>query len=157
MLWVPNWERIPQTKAWRPDYDCCFSCRSLQGDSPVELAKQLKDLVKQAAQVGSPLHTVERLIFDWVLGIGDAATEMFLRGQGDGNLGTICVTESGEPLVRSDEPVERPLRTVFGHHTIHAFVSPGPHENIALRPVEGVPDHKRFPRVSCRLRAAAAS
>jgi hypothetical protein len=105
--------------------------------SPVELAQQLEDLVKQATQEGLPLHTVERRIFESVLEIGHAATEMFLRGQGDGNLGTTCVTESGETLVRSDEPVERPLRTVFGHHTIEAFVYlPGPHEKISLRPID---------------------
>jgi hypothetical protein len=43
----------------------------------------------------------------------------------------------GKTLVRIDEPVERPLQTVFGHHTIQAYVyAPGPHEKIDLRPVD---------------------
>jgi hypothetical protein len=105
--------------------------------SPVELARQLEDLVRQAAQEGCGLHVIERQIFDSVLKMGRAATEMFLQGQGDGDLGKTCLTETGETLLRSDEPVERPLRTVFGQHTIRAYVyAPGTHEKIALRPVD---------------------
>ena len=106
-------------------------------DSPVELAQELENLVKQAARQGSRLYEVERQVFESVLKIGHAATEMFLKAQGDGDLGATCVTESGETLVRSNEPAERPLRTVFGRHTIEAFVySPGSHEKISLRPVD---------------------
>ncbi len=108
-----------------------------KGDSPVELAQELENLVKQAARQGSGLYEVERQVFESVLKIGHAATEMFLQAQGDGDLGATCITESGETLVRSDGPADRPLRTVFGHHTIEAFVySPGLHEKISLRPVD---------------------
>ena len=95
------------------------------------------DLVQQAVQEGWALHTVERQVFDRVLQIGYAATEMFLQGQGDGDLGETCTTKTGKTLFRSDEPVERPLQTVFGHHTIQAYVyAPGAHEKIDLRPVD---------------------
>lgn len=108
-----------------------------KGDSPVELAKELEALVKKAAQEGSALYETERQIFERVLKIGHAATEMFLQAQGDGNLGATCRTEAGETLVRSDEPAGRPLRTIFGRHTVEAFVySPGSHEKISLRPVD---------------------
>lgn len=108
-----------------------------KGDSPVELAQELEDLVKDAARQGLGLYEVERRVFERVLKIGHAATEMFLQAQSDGNLGATCLSEAGEKLVRSDEPVERPLRTVFGRHTIEAFVySPGSHEKISLRPVD---------------------
>ena len=106
-------------------------------NSPAELARQLEDLVQQAAQEGCALHVVERQIFDRVLAMGRAATEMFLQAQGDGDLGKTCITETGETLFRCDEPVKRQLQTVFGHHTIRAYVyAPGAHEKIALRPVD---------------------
>jgi hypothetical protein len=110
---------------------------SCKMDSPAGIARQLEDLVRQAAESGSALYVVERKIFDTVLEIGHAATEMFLHAQGDGNLGATKVSASGQTLERSDTPVERPLRTVFGQHTIEAFVySPGPHEKISLRPID---------------------
>ena len=108
-----------------------------KADSPVELARELEDLVKRAADEGCALHVVERRVFDRVLKMGHAATEMFLRLQGDGDLGETCTTETGKTLVRSDEAVERPLQTVFGRHTIRAYVyAPGVHEKIDLRPVD---------------------
>lgn len=106
-------------------------------DSPVELARQLEELVQQAVQEGRPLHEVERQVFDMVLKMGYAATEMFVQAQGNGDLGESCATKMGQTLFRSDEPVARPLQTVFGHHTIRAYVyAPGAHEKIDLRPVD---------------------
>ena len=106
-------------------------------DSVVELAQRLEELVHQAAQEGCALHMVERRIFDSVLKMGHAATQMFLQAQGDGDLGETCISKTGETLFRSDEPVERPLQTVFGQHTIRAYVyAPAAHEKIALRPVD---------------------
>jgi hypothetical protein len=106
-------------------------------NSPVELARRLEELVEQAAQDGCPLHEVERQVFDMVLKMGHSATEMFVQAQGDGDLGETCTTKTGQTLFRSDEPVERPLQTVFGHHTIRAYVyAPGAREKIDLRPVD---------------------
>jgi len=106
-------------------------------NSPAELARQLEELVQWAAQEGCPLHKVERQVFDMVLKMGHAATEMFVQAQGDGDLGETCPTKTGQTLFRSDEPVVRVLQTVFGHHTIRAYVyAPGAHEKIALRPVD---------------------
>jgi hypothetical protein len=103
----------------------------------MDLARRLEELVQQAAREGSALHRVERQIFDTVLKIGHAATEMFLQGQGDGDLGETCATATAQTLFRSDEPVERPLHTVFGRHVIKAYVyAPGEHEKIALRPID---------------------
>ena len=105
--------------------------------SVAELARELVDLVQQAAQEGCPLQDVERRVFNSVLVMGHAATELFLQGQGNGDLGETCTTQAGETLFRSEEPVGRPLRTVFGHHTIQAYVyAPGSHEKIELRPVD---------------------
>lgn len=104
---------------------------------PVELAGQLQAYVEQAARDGRPLHEVERGIFDRVLRIGFVATEQFLEGQGNGDLGPSIPPQNGQRLHRSSKPVRRPLRTVFGLHTIEAFVyAPREHEKIALRPVD---------------------
>ena len=62
-------------------------------DSVVELAQRLEELVHQAAQEGCALHMVERRIFDSVLKMGHAATQMFLQAQGDGDLGETCISK----------------------------------------------------------------
>lgn len=113
------------------------SCVCFKADSLVQLAGRLEDLVQMAAKGGLALYEVERQIFDSVLQLGRAAMEMFLLAQGKGNLGETLLTESGQILRRSEEPVDRPLQTVFGRHTIRAYVyAPGPHEKVALRPVD---------------------
>ena len=72
-----------------------------------------------------------------MLRIGRRAIDLFLSLQGSGDLGPSMVTEAGETLYRSDEPVRRELRTVFGLHVFEELVySPGPHLKIALRPLE---------------------
>jgi hypothetical protein len=110
---------------------------SIKRNSPVELARKLEEFVHQAAQEGCPLYEVERQVFDMILKMGHAAVELFLQGQGDGDLGETCTTKMGKTLFRSDEPVARPLQTVFGHHTLQAYVyGLGAHEKIELRPVD---------------------
>ena len=72
-----------------------------------------------------------------VLKMGHLATDAFLQLQGDGDLGQTVQTEDGQTLVRSQQPVARPLRTVFGEHTFTAYVYlPGPKKQIALRPID---------------------
>jgi len=102
-----------------------------------ELSGELEGFVRQSALDGRPLHEVERSILDRVLVMGRRATELFLRCQGDGNLGETVMTDDGQELHRSDQVVERPLRTIFGLHTIHAYVyAAGSRAKIALRPVD---------------------
>jgi len=103
----------------------------------VALASQLEASVRKAAEVGRPLHEVERDILQQVLAIGKVCVEELIAFQGNGDLGKTVVTEEEQTLHRSEQPVERPLRTVFGEHLIRAYVyAPGPHEAIALRPVD---------------------
>ena len=105
--------------------------------SVVALAKELDSVVKQAAVEGRSLDETERDVFSRVLNIGHAAVEQLLALQGDGDLGEAVTTEQGVTLQRSEKPVKRPLRTVFGEHVIKAFVyAPGAKKKIALRPVD---------------------
>jgi len=113
------------------------SQNEIKGKSLVELAEQLEAEIREAAQGGKSLYEMEKDIFGRALQIGYVAIEQVLTLQGDGNLGESVVTADGRRLERSKEPVERPLRTVFGEHTIRAYVyAAGTHQAIELRPVD---------------------
>jgi hypothetical protein len=64
---------------------------------------------------------------------------MFIALQGSGDLGETATTDDGRTLHRSEEPVKRPLRTIFGLHDFHAYVYRArkhPNTPIVLRPVD---------------------
>jgi len=108
-----------------------------KGKSLVELAEQLEAAIREAAREGRSLDEMEKDIFGRVLQIGHAAIEQVLTLQGDGDLGQSVVTADGRRLERSKAPAERPLRTVFGEHTIRAYVyAAGVNKAIDLRPVD---------------------
>jgi hypothetical protein len=109
----------------------------IKGNSLVELAEQLEASIREAVREGKSLYEVEKNTFARVLQIGHAAIEQFLMLQGEGDLGESVVTADGQRLKRSEEPAQRPLRTVFGEHVIHAYVyARGAKKAIALRPVD---------------------
>ncbi len=119
----------------------------IKGKSLVELAMQLEATIREGARDGKSLYDMEKATFERVLQIGHAAIEQFLTLQGDGDLGPNMSTAEGRRLKRSEEPVERPLRTVFGEHTIRAYVyAAGAHETIELRPVDA---RLSLPRGKC--------
>jgi hypothetical protein len=124
-----------------------YSHPEIKGKSLVELAGELEASVRKAAQQGKSLYEMEKDVFAYALRIGHCAIEEILILQGDGDLGPCVVTADGRRLERSEEPTERPLRTVFGEHTIHAYVySAGAHETIELRPVDA---RLSLPRGKC--------
>ena len=106
--------------------------------SLVEIAKEIDQLVRFAAEQGQALHEVEPVLWQRVvLGMGQCAVELFLQLQGDGDLGETITTEDGTRLERSPKPVERPLRTVFGLQSFFSYVySRGKHQKIELRPLD---------------------
>jgi len=113
------------------------SPNEIKGKSLVELAEQLEASIREAAREGKSLYEVEKDTFGRALQIGHAAIEQLLTLQGDGDLGESIVTADGRRLERSEEPRERPLRTVFGEHTIRAYVyAAGAHQAIELRPID---------------------
>jgi hypothetical protein len=106
-------------------------------DALVNLADNLAVFVRQAAQEGADLDTVERGAFARVLEIGRAAVDLFLNAQGDGDLGVSVTSKDDVVLHRSDSVQKRPLRTIFGEHTLHAYVySRGSKTKIELRPID---------------------
>jgi len=103
----------------------------------VDLVIELQAFVDQAAADGESLYETEKGILAKVLKMGHVAVNRFLQRQGDGDLGLTVQTADGVELQRSESPVERPLRTVFGEHTFDAYVyAPGPKQKIALRPID---------------------
>jgi hypothetical protein len=113
------------------------SKNEIKGKSLVELAEQLEAGIREAAREGKSLYEVEKDTLERVLQIGYVAIEQLLVLQGDGDLGESVVAADGRRLERSEEPADRPLRTVFGEHTIQAYVyAAGAHEAIELRPVD---------------------
>lgn len=103
----------------------------------LEMAMELQQFVDQAAADGESLYETEKGVLAKVLKMGHLAIDGLLQGQGDGDLGPTVQTAGGVELQRSESPVERPLRTVFGEHTFDAYVyAPDPKQKIALRPID---------------------
>ena len=103
----------------------------------VDMAVELQQFVDEAAADGDSLYETEKGILAKVLKMGHLAIDRLLQGQGDGDLGPMLQTKDGVELHRSEAPLERPLRTVFGEHAFHAYVyAPGPKQKIALRPID---------------------
>lgn len=95
-------------------------------ESLSKLAGDLESFVRRSAGDGSSLDDLERGVLSHILNIGFAAVEMFLQAQGTSDLGEEVVIAEGTAkeasLVRSDEPLERQLRTIFGEHRFRSYV-----------------------------------
>ena len=100
-------------------------------------ALQRTDLVDRSVQGGKSFDEVERGVFQKVLAIGRSAVNLFLKEQGDGDLGENVITKEGVTLDRSETVMPRPVRSIFGEHSFEAFVySRGPKQKIELRPID---------------------
>lgn len=110
-----------------------------QAEGLIGMALAIGEFVERAAAEGTSLREFERDVFDRLLKMGHAATEQFLALQGNGDRGETTTNEDGRTLFRSEEPVKRPLRTIFGEHQFEAYVyrqRKHPHTPIVLRPVD---------------------
>lgn len=113
-------------------------------DSLAKLAGDLEAFVRRTAGDGSSFDDLERGVLSRILNIGFAAVEMFLQAQGTGDLGVEVVIAEGTAkeatLVRSDEPIDRPVRTIFGEHCFASYVysrgGTSAKGKIELRPIE---------------------
>jgi len=116
-----------------------LSAASVQSDnnSIAELASNLQFFAVNSAKEGKSLNSVERITWDMVLRMGRQAIELFVRAQGNGDLGpTLSSDQDQQPLVRSDAPVSSTIRTVFGTHRFEQFAyNQGPKTKIQLYPI----------------------
>jgi hypothetical protein len=102
----------------------------------VEAAQRLDEFIRSAIKEGKSLHEVETGTLGFVLEMGRKGVEMFIQGQGNGDLGPAVEAES-RTLFRSEEPRDRTIRTIFGRHTFSAYVyAADPKQKIALRPID---------------------
>jgi hypothetical protein len=113
-------------------------------ESLAKLAGDLETFVRRSAGDGASLDHLERGVLSRILNIGFAAVEMFLQMQGTGDFGDKLVIGEGTSkettLVRSDEPLERPLRSIFGEHRFRSYVysrgGTSAKGKIELRPID---------------------
>lgn len=102
-----------------------------------DLAAELSEYCQKAAADGTRQYEVEQGLLQRVLRMGKVGTDLYLRSLGDGDLGKMVTTPDGQELHRSEEPVQRPLRTVFGEHIIVEYVyAPGHKKKVALWPID---------------------
>jgi len=108
-----------------------------KSETVAELTENLMEFIRCSVKNGSNLDEVERGAIKRVLGIGHAALELFLKAQGDGDMGKTVQTANGTILERSEKVMPRALRTIFGEHCFEAFTyARGPKEKIELRPID---------------------
>jgi hypothetical protein len=106
-------------------------------DRLLALAQNLGEFVRQSVQQGTSFDDFERGTLAQILQMGSAAAELFLFAQGNGDLGETIRTDNGDILKRSDTPLARPLRSIFGEHCFYSFVySQGPNRKIELRSID---------------------
>lgn len=108
-----------------------------KSEALTNLTADLTGFVLQAAQDGASFDHLERGVFRRLLAMGNAAADLFLKAQGDGDLGASVETDDGRVLYRSDTVQQRPLRSIFGEQTLQAYVySQGSKRRIELRPID---------------------
>ena len=97
--------------------------RAESGNSPslASLTESLLSLVHQAALDGKPAHEAELAIFRHVLALGKEAFSLFLRLNGQGDLGEQVTLDDASEACRLDKPHARPYRSVFGDFSITRF------------------------------------
>lgn len=100
-------------------------------------AQQLVEGAKRAAQEGESFDSLERDTWNKVRQIGFAAMELFLRLQGQGDLGPAVETAEGDTLRRSTDPAACIIRSIFGRHRFQQYTySSAAKKAIELRPID---------------------
>jgi hypothetical protein len=102
-----------------------------------ELAENLSNFAHRSARTGTTFNDFERGVLDRLLAMGLNTIDLFLKLQGNGDLGETVTTKDNTILYRSESVMSRKLRTIFGEHTFHSYVySRGSKEKIELRPID---------------------
>lgn len=83
-----------------------------------DLAVQLGDYIRDAAQEGTPAHEVERAIWARILTLGRAALGQFFTLLGTGDQGETLTRPDGNPWVRLPELHQRRYVSIFGPFTL---------------------------------------
>lgn len=101
-----------------------------------EIVDGLQQQGQAAAQRGDSFDRTERTVRGLTIQIGKHALELFIRLQGDGDLGEQVTTDEGESLRRSQTPVSTTVRSIVGTHRFNQFTyAPGAKKAVCLRPI----------------------
>jgi len=121
--------------AWSPLHVSHFS--AVRPARSLTMAVNLEESARRAARTASQLDSFERNVLLQVLAMGHAAVDLFLKSQGNGDLGSTVTTAEGTILSRGEKLQTHRLRTIFGEHFYAAFVySRGLKQKIELRPLD---------------------
>ncbi len=100
------------------------------------ITAELKNTVKDAASEAKSFDHTERSVREAVRKMGFQAMELFIRLQGDGDLGQTVTTGDNQTLRRSGKADQTKIRSIFGIHRFNQFTyAPGVKKAIELRPV----------------------
>jgi hypothetical protein len=88
----------------------------------MELAMEMSRYVERAIREESPIHEVEREIWQRLLQLGHLALRQFLAGQGTGDLGETWSTPEGRNWKRLKDLHPRVYQSIFGAFTIDRTV-----------------------------------
>jgi hypothetical protein len=87
-----------------------------------QIVAKLTGYVTHAAEDGLGMHEFERGLLNQLLAVGGSLMDQFLEQQHDGDLGD-TVERDGKTLFRSQAPVTRPLRSIFGQRVFPVLAS----------------------------------
>lgn len=100
------------------------------------MTQQIKESIHDAVQAGESFDKTERFVREALARIGFQAMQLFIRLQGDGDLGPEIQCADGTVLKRSETTAFTTIRSVFGSHRFEQFTyAPGPKKTIQLRPI----------------------
>jgi hypothetical protein len=88
----------------------------------MELAIEMTRYVELAIREESPIHEVEREVWQRMLQMGKLALRQFLEGQGSGDLGETLTTPEGRTLKRLKDLHPRLYQSIFGEFTLERTV-----------------------------------
>ena len=88
-------------------------------DSLTQAVAQLQALVQQAAQQGTPVHEVERGLWQQFLRLGQQLLTDFFTQVGSGDLGPTLTLPNGETVHRLAQVHSRRYVSIFGHFQLY--------------------------------------
>jgi hypothetical protein len=91
-------------------------------DSLAQTVTQLQAFVQQAAQQGTPVHEVERGLWQQLLRLGQQLLTDFFTQVGTGDLGPTLTLPNGETVRRLEQPHARRYVSIFGNFQLSRTV-----------------------------------
>jgi hypothetical protein len=108
--------------------------------------EELRQFVTGAVASDASFDSTERQVWEMVRKTGFVAMELFIKLQGNGDLGEQVESVEGKTLQRSSEPVHATVRSIFGQHSFEQFTySAGKNKKVELYSISArmqLPEHQ---------------